>query len=150
MRNIYHLVLLILFAAYSPASFCAEQTAPGWVAPPDFVKKFEDRDKNRSYLSNFREENIPPYTLPDVLTMIDGSKVADAQTWRSLRRPEILELFRTHVHGRPPIGRPQGMTFELGPVDRKALGGKAIQKDLAINFTGKTSGPRMNMRVFTP
>ena len=150
MRSNYPFVLLMLFAACSPASFGDEQTAQGWVAPPDFVKKFEERDKNRSYESNFREENIPPYTLPDALAMIDGSKVADAGTWRNLRRPEILELFRTHVHGRTPIGRPEGMTFELGAVNRKALEGKATQKDLVINFTGKASGPRMDMRVYTP
>ena len=150
MHQNYTLVVLLLAAVYPSASFCAEQTAQGWVAPPLFVKKLEERDKNRSYESNFREENIPPYTLPDALTMIDGSKIADAETWRNFRRPEILELFRTHVHGRAPIGRPEELKFELGPVNRKALGGKATQKDLAINFTGKASGPRMNMRVYTP
>ena len=55
MRNNYRIVL-ILAVASSPASFCGEQTAQGWVAPPDFVKKFEDRDKDTGVKSNFREE----------------------------------------------------------------------------------------------
>jgi len=150
MRHSYPLVLLSLAAAYCPASFCAEEAEQGWVAAPDVVERYITRDKDRSYKAIYREENIPPYTLPDALAMNDGSKVTDAETWRNLRRPEILELFRMHVHGRAPIRRPEGMKFEMGPVNREALEGKATQKDLAINFTGKASGPRMDMRVYTP
>jgi len=159
MRYNYPLVLLVLTAAYSPASFCAEEeAAQGWVAAPDVVERYIARDKDKTFFRGqsgeikiiYREENIPPYTLPDVLKMTDGSRVTNAETWTNRRRPEILELFRTHVHGRAPIGRPRGMKFELGPVDREALEGKATQKDLAINFTGKASGPRMDMRVYTP
>jgi dienelactone hydrolase len=129
----------------------------GWVAAPEVEDRYIARDKDKTFYRDqpadikiiYREEDIPPYTLPDALEMNDGSKVTNAETWRD-RRLEILELFREHIHGREPVGRPGGMKFELGPVDRKALDGKATQKDLAINFTGKDSGPRMDMRVYTP
>ena len=42
------------------------------------------------------------YTLPDPLTAADGRKIATADEWKSIRRPEILELFRKHVYGRVP------------------------------------------------
>jgi len=51
---------------------------------------------------NYDESLIPDYTLPDALTARDGSKIQTADQWRAVRRPEILELFRTHVFGRAP------------------------------------------------
>ncbi len=42
------------------------------------------------------------------------------------------------------------MTFEPETVNREALGGNATRKDLVVNFTGESSGPRMNMKVVTP
>lgn len=122
----------------------------GWITSPGIVKKFEARDKDKSFQVNYREENIPSYTLPDALVMNDGSKVTNAKTWRNRHRLEILELFRTHVYGREPIGRPGGMKFELSSVNRETIEGKATQKNLAVNFTGKSTGPRMDMRVYTP
>jgi len=118
----------------------------GWVASPEIIAKYE----KRKFKTIYREENIPPYSLPDALVMNDGTKVANARFWQEKRRPEILELFREHVYGRAPLERPEGMTFEPGVVDHEVLDGGATQKDLVINFTGKPEGPRMDMRVFTP
>ena len=41
--------------------------------------------------------------LPDPLTTTNGAKVTSVDLWRQTRRPEILELFRTHVYGRMPV-----------------------------------------------
>jgi hypothetical protein len=46
---------------------------------------------------NYDESKVGNYTLPDPLVCADGTQVTDAATWRAKRRPEILELFRTHV-----------------------------------------------------
>ena len=86
--------------------------------------------------ANYDEAKVPPYTLPDPLVMANGQKVADAETWRKQRRPEILELFETHMYGRSP-GRPEAMTCEVTSVDKQALGGKAVRKEVSIHFTGK-------------
>ena len=118
----------------------------GWVASPEIIAKYE----KRKFKTIYREENIPPYSLPDALVMNDGTKVADARFWQEQRRPEILELFREHVYGRAPLERPEGMTFVPGVVDHEALDGGATQRDLVVNFTGKPEGPRMDMRVYTP
>jgi acetyl esterase/lipase len=128
----------------------SEMVQRGWVASPEVVARFEKRALERKIRVNYREANIPPYTLPDALIMNDGSIVTGPGTWQDYRRPEILELFRKHVYGRAPIGRPAGMTFEKETVNRKALAGKGTRKDLVINFTGEADGPRMNMRIYTP
>jgi len=122
----------------------------GWMASPSVVARFEERARRRDFKVIYREEHIPPFTLPDALVTNNGSEVTDAGIWRQQRRPEILELFRENVYGRPPVGRPAGITFDAKTVTRQALEGKATRKDLVVNFTGKSSGSGMDMRVYTP
>jgi len=122
----------------------------GWTASPSIVAKYEERAKRRDYKVIYREEQVPPYALPDPLVAENGAKVSSAADWKQNRRPEILELFRENIYGRAPIDRSDGMTFETGSINRQALDGAATQKDLVINFTGNTTGPRMDMRVYTP
>jgi hypothetical protein len=99
--------------------------------------------------TNYDESKVPKYTLPDPLVMANGQKVADAKTWRSRRRPEVLKLFQTHVYGKAP-GRPEKMTFEVFESDAKALDGKATRKQVAVCFTGKADGPRMDLLIYLP
>ncbi len=99
--------------------------------------------------ANYDEAKVPKYTLPDPLVMQNGERVRDAETWFKRRRPEILELFRSQVYGRSPE-RPAGMTFELASIDRQALGGKAIRKEVTVSFSGKPDGPKMNLLIYLP
>jgi hypothetical protein len=98
---------------------------------------------------NYDEAKVPQYTLPDPLVLADGGKVADAKTWQTKRRVEILELFRTYVYGRSP-GRPANMSFELTSQIRDALGGMATRKEVAIYFAGKKDGPKMDILIYVP
>jgi (4-O-methyl)-D-glucuronate---lignin esterase len=99
---------------------------------------------------NYDEAKVPKYTLPDPLVMADGAKVTDADAWTKKRRPEILKLFETQMYGRTPGGRPKDMTFEVTSIDKKALGGKAVRKEVSIYFTGKKDGPKMHMLIYLP
>ena len=56
--------------------------------------------------ANYDESKVPPYALPDPLTLTSGESVADAATWTEVRRPEILQLFKTHVFGEMPGSLP--------------------------------------------
>ena len=95
------------------------------------------------------ESKVPAYTLPDPLVMEDGSKVEDAATWTTRRRPEVLRLFEEQVHGRMP-GRPEGMTFEVLSVEDGALGGLARRKEISIRFDGHPDGPGMTLLLYLP
>ena len=97
----------------------------------------------------YDEANVPAYTLPDPLTMPDGTPVSDAATWHDRRRPEILQLFEQHVYGTPP-GRPAALRFETRSVDTTALGGTATRKEIALLFTENEDGPRMDLLVYLP
>ena len=48
------------------------------------MAKLEQRGKRGSFKVNYREENIPPYTLPDALVMNNGSKVSSVKSWQEL------------------------------------------------------------------
>ena len=118
----------------------------GWQASPDLVEKLT---KGRSG-TNYSEQKVPQYTLPNPLLLSDGSRVTDGRIWRTKRRPEILELFRQYVYGRAPIDRPENMTFEVFDLERKALGGLATRKQVTVNFTGEKDGPTMDILIYLP
>ncbi len=99
--------------------------------------------------ANFDESKVPDYTLPDPLTLLDGTKVTDAATWRERRRPEIMELFQKHVYGRTP-GRLAETAFEVTSVDAKSLGGEAKRKEVSVYFTGEKDGPKMDILIYLP
>lgn len=77
--------------------------------------------------------HIRAYTLPDALTMKDGSRVDTPEKWFGSRRPELLELFETEMFGKAP-GRIDGTTWDVIEEDRNALGGKAVRKQVKIDF----------------
>lgn len=98
---------------------------------------------------NYDESKVPKYTLPDPLTMQDGTPVKDAATWRKKRRPEILRLFETHMYGKAPP-RPKNVRYRVLSIDRNALGGKAIRKEVEIYFTDRDDGPKMTLLMYLP
>jgi hypothetical protein len=99
--------------------------------------------------ANYDEAKVPQYTLPDPLVLANGDKVTDAETWRTKRRLEILELFRTHMFGRSP-GRPEAMTWEVFDCDKQALGGTATRKQVTVYFTDNKDGPSMDILIYLP
>jgi hypothetical protein len=99
--------------------------------------------------ANYDEGKVPKYALPDVLTLRSGGKVRDAKTWNGVRRPEILELYRSQVFGRGPASVP-ALRAEVTSVDEKALGGKAVRKQVTVYFSDKPDGARMDLLLYLP
>lgn len=99
---------------------------------------------------NYDESKVPDYELPDPLVCEDGTTVDDTETWFEKRRPELLRLFESEVYGKMP-GPPPKQSFEVTSVDREALGGKAVRKEVAVYFTEKKSdGPTMHILIYLP
>ena len=98
---------------------------------------------------NYDEAKVPTFTLPDPLVFANGEKVSDAKTWQEKRRPEILKLFEEQVYGRSPQPREE-MSFEVASVDKQALGGKAIRKEVTAYFSADKAGPQMSMLIYLP
>jgi hypothetical protein len=98
---------------------------------------------------NYNEAKVPAYTLPDPLALKDGRPITGAADWWSKRRPQIVELFETHVYGRSP-GRPAKMTFRTLEVDRQALSGIATRKQIRIDLEGNPDGVGFDLLVYLP
>ena len=82
---------------------------------------------------NYDESKVPEYTLPELLRSTNGNDVRTAEEWES-RRKEIFELFQTHVYGRTPTEQLSDINFQLRE-QGDALSGRAIRKQVRINFT---------------
>ena len=98
---------------------------------------------------NFEESKVPDYTLPEVLLMGDGSLVTEAGQWMAARRTEILSLFEEHVYGRSP-GRPAAMESGEITVDRQALDGRAIRKEVTLHLEGKDMPYALHVLMYLP
>lgn len=97
----------------------------------------------------YDEHQVPDYTLPDPLTFADGTPVADADDWLSLRRPELLASFEHHVYGRAP-GKPDGLSFAVENQVGRALKGAATAKEIAVSLTDEPGSSVMRILLYLP
>lgn len=98
---------------------------------------------------NYDEAKVGAYTLPDPLTLVSGAKVTDTEAWKAKRRPELVRLFETHMHGRSPA-RPANLKFEVTATDKNALGGKATRKEITVRFGGEPDAASMHLLLYIP
>ncbi len=98
---------------------------------------------------NYDEAKVPDYTLPDILTLNDGRPVKDAQSWRELRRPEILQLFADHVYGKVPEAELK-VDYEVTANYPVALDGAATLKEVKVTFSNENGSHDMRLLMFIP
>jgi len=103
----------------------------------------------RTFANNSDEAKVGTYTLPDPLICADGSRVTNAETWFTKRRPEILELYRQNIFGHSPAPG-TNVTFNVWETATNALGGTAVRKQVEINFSGTPNGPIAHLLLYTP
>jgi hypothetical protein len=116
-----------------------------WKAPETVVEKLS----KDSPAFNYYEDKVPHYSLPDLFTSTDGIKINTAELWNSVRRKEILELFRKNVYGRIPE-TPYKEVCRVLSIDKNAMEGKGTKKvvEISIESEGKTLA--FNLALFTP
>ena len=96
--------------------------------------------------ANYDEDQVPAYTLPDPLVMANGEPIADAATWTQKRRPEILQLFKTHVYGEMP-GPLADARWEITE-EGQALAARARRRQIRVHFAA--DGPCMDILLYIP
>jgi hypothetical protein len=116
--------------------------------------------------ANSDEARVPPYTLPDPLVTKSGRRVASAEEWWRVRRPEIVEDFDREIYGRVPANVP-GVRWEVtstkremngdvpvivkqlaGHVDNSAYPAIEVNIDLTLATPAQASGPVPVMMEF--
>jgi hypothetical protein len=101
------------------------------------------------HVSNYDETKVAPYTLPDPLVMADGKRVADARTWQTRRRAEILKRYETEIYGRIPATAPK-VTWQVSETDPRAREGTALRKRLIGRIGDSPDAPGINLTLYTP
>jgi hypothetical protein len=131
---------------------------PGTTGNPDNVPYIGKSDpkgnpvrlaKATGHVSNYSEDKVPPYTLPDPLVLADGQKVTSAEVWAKKRRPEILKFYQTEIYGGIPDRAPKVM-WEVSETDPKARDGAAVMRRVVGRMGEKPDGPKMTLTVYTP
>jgi len=97
--------------------------------------------------ANYDTSKIPPYTLEDPLTFVDGRKVKNAADW-AVRRREILGIFAKEMYGEEPP-KPEVLITELQD-EKKTVDGHAIRRQYKMWFKADKSGPCLNWIVWIP
>ncbi len=89
------------------------------------------------------------YALPELLRLSDGTEVVDAAMWTEKRRPEILGLFTDEVYGGVPACEIE-QRASLESIDKNALNGKAIRKEVVLNFENGGKHLDVNVLIYLP
>src|SRR5262245_36118703 len=105
--------------------------------------------KATGHVSNYSEDKVPPYTLPDPLVLADGQKVTSPEVWAKKRRPEILKFYQTEIYGRIPENAPK-VTWEVSETDPMARDGTAVMRRVVGRMGEKPDGPKITLTVYTP
>jgi len=103
-------------------------------------------DEREGIKINYTEANVPRYTMPDPLTLQNGEKVTDIQTWNERRRPEILRLFEENQFGRA-TGNPKDVRFTVFDKGTRVFEGKALRRQITMHFG---AGPQVDLLVYLP
>jgi hypothetical protein len=136
----------------------ANPPAPGARGNADNVPYIGHRDPNGNpvrlaratgHVSNYSEEKVPPYTLPDPLVTSDGRRVTGTEMWFKERRPEILKFYRTEIYGRVPPNAPK-VTWAVAETVAGARDGAAVMKRVVGKVGERPDGPRLNLTVYLP
>ena len=91
-------------------SLALEPGATGNAANVKFIGKSDPEGnpvrlaKRTGHVSNYDEQRIPDYKLPDPLTM-DGKPITSPREW-ALKRERILQFYRDQIYGRVPKNAP--------------------------------------------
>ena len=98
--------------------------------------------------ANYDESKVPSYELPDPLVTESDDPVRDAATWEKVRRPELLELFRSHVYGRSP--GPVPVRGRVVSTKGDALNGKAIRREVDVFVAAGEEALPIRLLIYTP
>lgn len=104
--------------------------------------------RNVLFTANYDESKVGTYTLPDPLKLENGKPVTSSTIWLHKRRSEILKLYEEDIYGRSPTDIPP-MKFNVLDINRRALDGEAIRKQVEISFPGHTN-PVFHVLLYTP
>ncbi|WP_345951968.1 prolyl oligopeptidase family serine peptidase [Mucilaginibacter sp. PAMB04274] len=102
-----------------------------------------------AFAQNYDEKLVTKYTLPDMLTTLNGKKVKRKDVWEHTRRLELLKLFEDNVYGQMPQDF-DSIKYQITHLDNSAMGGKAVLKEIDIKVFRQQQSVGIHLVMFTP
>ncbi len=122
MKLILHVKMFFLVLSFFIIQITAAAQVQDW---PD--------DEREGIKINYTEANVPAYSLPDPLRLLNGKMVSDQKTWNESRRPEIVKLLEDNQFGRA-VGNPEDVSFRVYEKWTPVFDGKAVRSQVVIDF----------------
>lgn len=102
----------------------------------------------QEFIPNYDEAKVPAYTLPDLLTFNNGTKVSSKSDWEK-RRAEIYNIFAHEVYGITPVWNGVQSATEISS-DQHALNNKAIRKEVRIKLRNNDRELEFTLLIYLP
>ena len=99
--------------------------------------------------TNYDENKVPTYTLPELLTTANGKSITSVKEWEKIRRPELLSLFTELMYGELPNQKIKA-TYNIVESSSKALNGIATRKQVEISFKHKGMERKALLLMYLP
>ena len=99
--------------------------------------------------TNYDENKVPTYTLPELLKTTNGKSITSVKEWEKIRRPELLSLFTEQMYGELPNQKIKA-TYNIVESSSTALNGIAIRKQVEISFKHKGMERKALMLMYLP
>lgn len=103
-------------------------------------------DPNAPNAANSSEDKVNTYTLPDPLVLNNDKKVEDADTWRHVRRAEIVEKFEREVYGRLPEYIP-AVNWQVVSIIDTSAGNFPVQQKILHGVVDNSSCPSIKVEI---
>lgn len=116
-----------------------------WQAKPELIEKFSSRRGN----FNYDESKVPAYTLTAPLVSLEGKRVDSAEQWETVRRGELLNLFRDHVYGHRPTTE-YAVEFEVEKTIDNVFDGTAVGQSITVAIKKEEKNYTYRFVLFTP
>lgn len=99
--------------------------------------------------TNYDEDSVPQYTLPDLLVAQNGRKIRNFKQWEKIRKPEILQLFQQEVYGKVP-GKLEISEIVVHEEAGTAMDGLAVRKQLDLVFKKNNQELSIGLLIYLP
>ncbi|MDA9830502.1 acetylxylan esterase [Akkermansiaceae bacterium] len=93
---------------------------------------------------------ILPATALELPNVLGSPPAKTKEEWLKVQRPATLELFKKHVYGRAPVGKPDTLAFKVLEEDPKAMDGAATLKIIQISYSGPGGESSFKLITFIP
>ena len=100
------------------------------------------------HVSNYDEDKVKPYRLPDPLVFAGGGRVADAAAWKK-RRNELIEIYEKEIFGRIPADAPH-VTWTQLPIHGTLPSDTPDPVFVSGRIGDAADAPRMMLTIFFP